>query len=457
MEHLSLEEILTSVNGVVVKKGNKNVFSGVSTDTRKIEGNDIFIALKGERFNGNLFVSEASSKGSSLCIVDEISFEIDEVNKDTTIIQVSNGKRALMDLAKYYRSKLNLKVVGITGSTGKTSTKDLTAAVLSSKLKVFKTIGNFNNEIGLPLMIFKLDNSYDAAVLEMGMSDFGEIHNLAEIARPDAALITNIGISHIENLKTRENILKAKLEITDYFEEDNTLIINADNDLLGKYACNKSVVIKIGTEGELNFKGTGIISNGECIKFTVEENNTEEQFAIPIPGIHNVLNSLLAIACGRCLGLNYEEIKTGIINFETTSMRLDIVKGEKLTIINDCYNASPDSMIAALDVLTQLEGKRKVAILGTMKELGDESYNAHYDIGKYAKENKIDLLITLGEFNNAYSKGFNHPTKHIALDSQEELFDNIHKLVEKNDVILVKASRSMKFENIVNKLEIINC
>jgi UDP-N-acetylmuramoyl-tripeptide--D-alanyl-D-alanine ligase len=225
MEKLTLNEIIDAVKGNVVKNGEERQFTAVSTDTRTILKDSIFIALKGANFNGNDYAAQASMKGAAVCVVDEITFNLKDIEGRCTVIKVEDGKAALMNLAKYYRSKLMIRVIGITGSTGKTSTKDLVAAVLSSKYKVFKTKGNFNNEIGLPLMIFNLNNTYDAAVLEMGMSNFGEIHNLANIARPDVAIITNIGVSHIEYLKTRENILKAKMEITDFFNHDNILII----------------------------------------------------------------------------------------------------------------------------------------------------------------------------------------------------------------------------------------
>ena len=227
---LTFNELLKYSNGEVIVDNDNKEFNKLSTDTRKIEKGNIFLALKGENFNGNKYVKEAFSKGASIAIVDEVLFNEEDV--DGVVIKVESGKDALLQIAKGYREKLGLKVVGITGSTGKTSTKDLVSAFLSGKYKVFKTKGNFNNEIGLPLMVLELDSSIDVAVLEMGMSDFNEIHNLVNCARPDIALITNIGVSHIENLKTRDNILKAKMEITDYFNKNNTLVINCEDDKL---------------------------------------------------------------------------------------------------------------------------------------------------------------------------------------------------------------------------------
>lgn len=272
MENLTLDRVVKAVEGKLILKGTQTTFNKVSTDTRKIEEKSIFIALKGENFNGNEFIAEAAEKGASLCIIDEVKFGAVDKYKELSIILVEDTGKALLDLAEFYRSTLkNLKVVSITGYTGKTSTKDITSAVLQSKFKVFKTAGNFNNEIGLPLMIFNLDNTYDVAVLEMGMSHFNEIHKMAKAARPDIALMTNIGISHIENLKTRENILKAKLEITDFFDKNSTLIVNEDNDLLSTIHSSKYKVIKAAVDSEGDFKAFNLEVNENGSKFSVRE------------------------------------------------------------------------------------------------------------------------------------------------------------------------------------------
>ncbi|MCR1933232.1 UDP-N-acetylmuramoyl-tripeptide--D-alanyl-D-alanine ligase [Clostridium tepidum] len=458
MEFIKLEEIIKAVNGELVITGEKDEYNSVSTDTRKIKKGDIFIALKGENFNGNNFVETAIEKGAALCIVSELKFDKEKVNKSSYIVKVKNTNKAILDLAKYYKSKLDIKVVAITGSTGKTSTKDLVAAVLSEKYKVFKTEGNFNNEIGLPLMIFKLDKSYDIAVLEMGMNHLNEIHNMAEAAKPDIAIITNIGISHIENLGSRENILKAKLEVTDFFGNDNVLIINGDNDILSNFESDKYKVYKIGTEDKFDFNGQNLILEEESIKFDILEQGkiAYKGFKVNVPGKHNVLNSLIAVACGKILDMDYKDIQNGIKKLEATSMRLDIIKENGFTIINDCYNASPDSMKAAIDVMKNINGKRTIAILGTMMELGNESYKAHREVSEYAKEKQVDLLFSIGEFNEAYREGFEETNK----DNYRSFFNNkeaaiyIKNIIRDGDVILVKASRAMKLEEIVEELKI---
>lgn len=461
MEPLSLSEVASSVNGEIIVRGNSENFTEINTDTRKINQGSLFIALKGEKFNGNDFVISASNKGAAVCIVDEINFKKSDLNNTTTVILVNNTRRALMDLAKYYRSKLGVKVVGITGSTGKTSTKDLTCAVLSEKYKVFKTEGNFNNEIGLPLMIFKLDKSYDIAVLEMGMSNFNEIHNMAEAAKPDVAIITNIGISHIENLKTRQGILNAKLEITDFFNSNNTLIVNSDNDMLcnvEKSLKNNNIkVIKTGISTG-DFKAKEIELGENSISFRVYADEIfKGNFNVPVPGKHNVLNSLLAIACGYLMNMTFEEMANGIKGIQVTSMRLDIIKSEGITIINDTYNASPDSVKAAIDVLKNIQSRRKVVILGTMKELGDEAYCSHMDCGRYAAKSGIDLLIAIGEFSEAFKKGFYSISSNKGnfkdFNNTDETIEYLKSYLKAEDSVLVKASRAMKFETIVDKLK----
>ncbi|MGH4050414.1 MAG: UDP-N-acetylmuramoyl-tripeptide--D-alanyl-D-alanine ligase [Clostridium sp.] len=460
MEYISLEEIIEATRGEIITKGETKVngyiktYNNVCLDTRAIKDNDIFIAIKGENFDANDFAPEASSRGASVCLIDDMKFDETSFNKKTTVIKVTDTKKALLNLAGFYIKKLNIKVVGITGSTGKTSTKDLTSAVLSAKFKVFKTIGNFNNGIGLPLMIFKLDKTYDVAVLEMGMSDFSEIHNLCEVARPNIAIITNIGMSHIENLKSRENILKAKMEITDFFSLESTLIVNSDNDLLQDIKATDYKLIKTGIDSKADFKACNLQIDEKKITFNLMENENlvDNLVEVNIPGRHNVLNSLLAIACAREMGMKYDEIVLGFKKLEVTSMRLDIIKGEKFTIINDAYNASPDSMVAAIDVLCNMNSNSKIVILGTMKELGDSAYDAHKQVAQYARLKNIDLLIALGEFNEAYKEGFKDIDKYRTFHTYDEVVSFIDAVIQQNDVVLVKASRCMKFESIVNDL-----
>ncbi|WP_039655719.1 UDP-N-acetylmuramoyl-tripeptide--D-alanyl-D-alanine ligase [Clostridium tyrobutyricum] len=460
MEYISLKDIVKAIDGKIIFEGIYEGFNNVNSDTRKIEKKDLFIALKGENFNGNNYIKQASEKGASICIVDEINYDDSEIRPYTTIIKVESTRSALLDLAQYYRSILDIKVIGITGSVGKTSTKDLVAAALSYKFKVFKTEGNFNNEIGLPHMIFKLDNSYDIAVLEMGMNNLGEIHNMAKAAKPDIAVITNIGTAHIGRLKSRENILKAKLEITDFFSSENILVLNNGNDLLSTVKSNKFKINTVSLNDRSNLSAFNIKLMENSIEFSVKENDFDinEKIDVMAPGKHSVINSLLAVMCARLFKLTYNEIRLGFKNLETTKMRLEIIQGKKFKIINDCYNANPDSMKAAIDVLSDFDGNRKIAVLGTMGELGEKSQELHEGIGEYASKLGVNLLIALGEYSIYYKRGFEKLSinngKIMEFKNYDEAVNFLTgSYIETGDVLLVKASRTMRFESIVEKLK----
>ncbi|MCE5221444.1 MAG: UDP-N-acetylmuramoyl-tripeptide--D-alanyl-D-alanine ligase [Clostridium sp.] len=449
---LSLSEIVEAISGEILINNNEGNFNKISTDTRKIEKDNLFIALKGENFNGNDYVMHAIGNGASIIIVDEIKFKVEEVNNRVTIIKVENTKTALGDLARFYRKKIGIKVVGITGSTGKTSTKDLVAAFLSGKYKVFKTQGNFNNEIGLPLMIFELSKEYDIAVLEMGTSNFGEINRLASIACPNISAITNIGVAHIEYLKSRENILKEKMCISDFFEDKNSLIVNCENDMLKTVnKGDKFNLEKIGYDENYNLYAKNIELTCETTAFdAIANNNESHRFKLNMVGEHNVLNALIGIQIAKDFGLTFDEMEKGLENFNATSMRLEFINKNNFTIINDSYNANPDSMKAALKVLENYSGTRKIAVIGTMGELGDYAKEAHTEVGKFAK-GKADILLTTGDYKEFYEEGFKEGT--MLFNTKQELMEKLSNIIKTNDTILVKASRSEKFEEIIKYIE----
>lgn len=449
---LNLNEIIKAVDGEILVQNNDGAFNKISTDTRKIEEGNLFFALKGENFNGNNYAVSAVLKGASVVIVDEINFKNEELNGKGTIVKVKDTRIALGDLAAYYRTKLGIKVVSITGSTGKTSTKDLIAAFLSGKYRVFKTQGNFNNEIGLPLMIFELSKDYDIAVLEMGTSNFGEIHRLASIAKPDIAAITNVGVAHIEYLKTRENILKEKMSISDFFENKNDLVINCENDMLNTVKeSEKYNLQKTGYDESYDLYARNVKLTCDTTSFeAVTKDNKSHNFTLNMVGEHNVLNALLGIQIGLDLGLTFEEMEKGLENFKATSMRLEFIKNDNFTIINDSYNANPDSMKAALNVLKNYSGKRKIAILGTMGELGSHAEDAHREVGSFAND-RADVLLTTGDFKECYKEGFGSGT--FVYDTKEDLIAGLKAMMKDGDTLLVKASRSAKFEEIIKELE----
>ncbi|WP_419756931.1 UDP-N-acetylmuramoyl-tripeptide--D-alanyl-D-alanine ligase [Clostridium perfringens] len=450
MLELNLQEIVKATKGALLKEADVKEIKAVSTDTRKIEEGTMFIALKGENFNGNNYVLDAFNKGAKIAIVDEVKCDLNELKEDVALIKVQNTGRALMDLAKFYREKLGLKVVGITGSAGKTSTKDLVAAVLSYKYKVFKTKGNFNNEIGLPLMILELDSTYDVAILEMGMRGLGQIKELAEIASPDLGIITNIGISHIEILKTRENVLKAKMEIATFFDKNNTLVVCGNDDFLGALPEAEYKIVKTGVGENFKIGAKNIALEELSSKFTVYDGEKEEEFSLDMPGEHNISNLMLGIAIAKELGVSFEEMKRGLKNIEATSMRLELIKKDGFSILNDCYNSSPVAVKSAIDVMKNIEGKRRIAVLGTMRELGHKSEEAHEEIGKYAKENGIEKVLCFGDFSENIKEGYGEGC--TVYENKEELIKDLLNIICDGDIILVKASRSLKFEEITKAL-----
>ncbi|MGL4451465.1 MAG: UDP-N-acetylmuramoyl-tripeptide--D-alanyl-D-alanine ligase [Sarcina sp.] len=450
MLELNFDEILKAVNGEEVKRPKEYLGKKVSTDTRKIEKGSIFIALKGANFDANTYAKDAIDKGAALVLVENVLFDIETIEENVGVIKVENGEMALAALASFYRNKLGIKVVGVTGSTGKTSTKDIMSAVLSAKYKVFKTKGNFNNHIGLPLMILELDSTYDIAILEMGMSDLKEINFLAQIAKPEIAVITNVGLSHIENLKTRENILKAKMEIVDFFTKENTLIINADDDMLKNVKTDTYKLVRTGVGANLNPKAENIKFDKLSSTFDIIDGDMKFEFNLPMPGKHNVGNFMLAYCVGKELEVATEDMQKGISNIEVTSMRLDLKEGNGFKVLDDCYNSSPDSVKSAIDVLMSLKGKRKIAVLGTMRELGTESENAHKEIGEYAKEKGIEKLFVFGEFAEFIKAGFGKECN--LYENKQTLIEELKNYIEKNDIVLVKASRGLKFEEITKAL-----
>lgn len=448
---MTFDELLNAIDGEVIVKGNNSNFNKLCIDTRKIEKDNVYLAIKGANFNGNDFAIKALEAGASIVIVDELNFNLNDIKENGNVIKVKNTREALLNLAKFYREKLGLKVIGVTGSTGKTSTKDLIAALLSAKYRVFKTKGNFNNDIGLPLMILELTSDIDVAVLEMGMSSLGEIELLAKVAKPDIGVITNVGLSHIENLKTQENILKAKMEITTFFGKDNVLIVNGEDELLKNISSDVFKVKKIGYNHEYDVYASNIILREEETEFLAHAFGEEAVFNLPMAGKHNVLNTMLAIEVSKSLNVSFEDMVRGVENLEATSMRLQVIKKQGLTIINDCYNASPDSMRSSLDVLSAYKNNRKIAILGDMYELGDESEKSHFEVGKYAKD-KVDTLIVIGKYIKNFKDGFNNDNI-IMYNTKEECIKELENIIKLDDVVLVKASRGVKLEDVVKKLE----
>lgn len=458
---MKIKEIMEATKGKLIK-GNLEVECGdFCKDTRIIKQGDTYIGIKGENFDGNTLWKQAFEKGATTVIIQDIDFSDENLEglKDKNIIEVNDTIKAISDIATYKRDSYgkDFPVIGVTGSVGKTSTKDIIANVVSQKYRTLKTQGNNNNNIGLPFTIFKLQD-HQAAVIEMGMNHSGEINNLTKIAKPTISVITNIGTSHIGNLGSRENILKAKLEILEGMDR-KILVINNDNDLLNKYYLeNKDMEIyTYGIENESDVMAENINLNENNSEFICNLKGEKFKVKVPVGGIHFIYNALCAAAVGKLLSLSTEQIKQGIETFELTKKRMDITELENgVTIINDSYNASFESMQASLKYLRGLKNDRKIAVLGDMFELGEYSKELHEKVGKEVVKNNIDILICSGEnakyiVEAAKDSGMNE--KYIFyFEDKEKMGIFIRENWKKGDAILFKASNGMKFFEIVESL-----
>ena len=457
MKHMTLSEIADACCGIYC--GDPAFLdcevSSVAIDSRKVIKDTLFVAIKGARVDGHSFIPQVMEAGA-LCSLSEQ----DLGDVDYPYIRVSSCTEALKDLAEHYRRSLDIKVVGITGSVGKTSTKEMIASVLSEKYNVLKTEGNFNNEIGLPLTVFNIREEHEVAVLEMGISHFGDMKPLAKIARPDVCVITNIGYAHLENLGTRDGILKEKSSMTDYMNPKGSVIFNGDDDKLKSYTSRDGrTPVYFGLTSSCPFHVENIERKG--LKGTYAEFVTPtSRFHAPIsiPGDHMIYNALAGVAVGYALGMNNDEIARGIEKLVPIAGRNNLIEAKHYTIIDDCYNANPASMKSSLDVLAYAD-TRKVAILGDMGELGADELAMHREVGAYAAFKNTDVLVCIG----ALSKDMAEAAKETVLateknmkvfhfDTKEDFYQNMGQILNENDTILVKASHFMEFPEIVKKL-----
>ena len=453
MKNMTLENIAAACGGEIYymcEELAQETAKGIVIDSRQIEPGYIFVATKGERVDGHRFIPDVFGKGA-LAVICEVLPEEDM----GPCILVKDSFMALKQAAAFYRQQLDIRVVGITGSVGKTSTKEFIAAVLADKYKVHKTAGNYNNEVGLPLTIFGIQEDDQIAVLEMGINTFGEMHRLSEVAKPDICVMTNIGQCHLENLIDRDGILRAKSEIFDFMNPQGTVIVNGDDDKLatihevyGKapvtFGMNKNNAIWAD-----NIENRGLLGS----RADIHMGDALVHANIPLPGEHMIYNAMAAAAVGLQFDMTKEEIAAGISHVEAVAGRSHLIEAGDKVIIDDCYNANPVSMKAAIDLLATAPG-RKVAILGDMFELGENEKAMHGEVGQYAAEKGIDLILCVGGlsasmYEEAVKNGGN--AKHF--EKREELEEVLGNLLQPGDTVLVKASHSMAFENIVKNIQ----
>ena len=452
MKNLTLRNITRACQGTY--HGDESLLdrevAGVTIDSRKVEKDFLFVAINGERFNAHQFIPDTIEKGA-LCVV---SHE-DLGDTDYPYILVEATGQALLDIAKLYRDSFDVKVVGITGSVGKTSTKEMIASVLAQKYNVHKTQGNFNNECGLPLTIFEMNEEHQVSVLEMGINHFGEMRKLSTVASPDICVITNIGVAHLELLKTREGIMQEKTQMFQDMKPGGSVVLNGDDPLLSTigpvkgsdpifYGLDQDKNAVYATDVEpLGLKGTS------CTIHLPEESFS---CVVPIPGIHMVSNALAGSAVGSKLGLTTEEIKRGIESLPSIPGRNHIIQTDRLILLDDCYNANPVSMKASLDVLNMGIG-RKVAVLGDMGELGPDYAALHRSVGEYAAEIGIDLVCAIGPMSKEIAEGAaSDGTKALWFETKADFLAQTKDILKDGDNVLIKASHGMEFPEIVEAL-----
>ncbi len=454
MENITINEIVLATNGTLVVGNTDEVVTSVSIDSRNISGEALFVPIIGEKFDGHDYIQNAFDNGAKASLIQE-GYDPNNYSGGA-VIKVVSTKKALGDLAKYYRNKFSIPVVGITGSVGKTTTKEMIASVLGETLSVIKTEKNYNGQLGLPLTIFNIEKRHNVAVLEMGVSEVGEMDRLSDIAGVDIGVITNIGLSHVENFKSLDVTCREKMKMIN--KESGVLFLNGDSPLLAKaHEYIDKQIVYYGINGDFPYKCEEIYSNGNNTNFTLVTNEFREPIQIPCLGLHNVYNALAAIAVAQKLGIHMEDIKKGLLKFKNVGMRQQISEIDGITIIDDSYNASPDSVKSSVSVLKNLSSDgRNIVVIADMLELGEYSQKIHYETGRYIALEGIDILITIGKDSFHLSCGAmsaNQKLKLIHFDSNSEAFEYLKNILSEGDKVLIKGSRGMHTDEIVKDLK----
>lgn len=447
MKKFTLAEIAASCGGKYVgEEALKNTaITSVERDSRAVKDGSLFLAIKGERVDGHDFIEKCYDSGA-VCAICEKAPE----NPKKPYILVDSTLNAVKDIAKAYREKFDIPVVGVSGSVGKTSTKEMLYAVLSQRFKTHKTQGNLNNELGVPLTILSMPEDTEAAVIEMGISGFGEMTRLSRVAQPTICVLTIIGCCHLENLGDRDGVMKAKTEMFKYARDGAEFILNGDDDKLSTITdVNGKKPVFFGIDSKNDYYAENIENNGEGgVSCKLCFGDTKLDVIIPAIGTYMVSNALAAAAAGKLLGLSDEQIKNGVEAYKTVGSRANVINNGKIRIIDDCYNANPTSVKASLETLKNFRG-RTVAVLGDMKELGTDELQLHFDTGAYAKQIGIDVVLAAGPLAKSLADGADGKW----YETKEELIKALPEIIKEGDTVLVKASHSMQFEKIVEFLK----
>ena len=466
MKRTNLEYIAEAVKGKIYARaeGNRHdSVTAVSIDSRDIPAECLFFAIIGERADAHRFLPDVYEKGCRNVVVSDSEWaEKMDAKKDVNVILVPDTRLALMDLGeKYLDDWSGLRKVGVTGSVGKTSTKEFLYSVLRSRYRTGKTPGNLNSEFGIPLTAFSFAEDIQVAVIEMGAGYGSAMGDLSRIAKPEAAVITNVGTSHLEVYGTREKLLEEKLRVSTGFTPENTLVINTDSDILTKENAQRhqpsdARIVTVGSKGGEDYHLSDIRDRGiEGVQCDVTHGDETVTLKLPVIGAHNLGNAVLAMAIGEVFGITMEESVEALREVETNANRLNVVKGTDYSVINDTYNASPESMKAGIDVLVNSPGKRKIAVLGSMFELGDHWEQLHRSVGEYAASKPVDILVAIGENGKAIAEGGESASSDLQVlyyENREDAAKAVRPMLQAGDLVYVKASRSMELEKFVTAI-----
>lgn len=443
--------MVAACNGKLLCGNPETVVTSVETDSRLIIKGALFVPTLGKRTNAHIYIEQTFEKGAVATLTQEHDEKDDPHH---CWIRVENTQDALQQIATAYRNRFDVPVVGITGSVGKTSTREMVALALSAEKNVMQTKGNSNSQIGLPLTMFQFEKEHTAAVIEMGISEFGEMERLVAITQPHYAIVTNIGIAHIEQLRSQQNIMTEKLKITNAFDDFSVLFLNGDDEMLADICeTTKLPVVYYGTQPWCTYKAEDIQVDGMHTIFTLRTPSFTAKVTLPVLGIHNVLNALAAIAVSESMGLSLEKVVAKLATYQPPAMRQNIYKAHGITIIDDSYNASPDSVKSGIDVLCSLPNPgKKVAVLADMMELGDFSEQAHYDCGVAIANTITDTIITIGPRSVKIAEGaisIRPAMQVIICTDNQQAIDCLKELLKEGDAMMVKGSRSMNTDEVV--------
>ncbi len=449
MESLKVREIVNAVSGRLLCGNEDTVITDIQYDSRTVGEGSLFVPLVGEKVDAHKFIPACMEKCAATLTMNDAP-----EGAEKPYIKVDDTLAALQALAAFYRSRFKgLRLVGVTGSVGKTSTKEMIAAALSGGFCVMKTSGNKNSQIGMPSTMFDISPEHEAAVIEMGMSQFGEMEKLCEIARPTMAVMTNIGVAHIENLKTQENIMSEKLKITGHFDSSGVLFLNGDDKLLRTlYGKQPFRTVSFGLSSDNDYYAAEIAGEGYNTTFTCCSGDSRERYTIPALGAHSVMNALAAIAVCKAMGMESIDIAKGLMTYKNAPMRQQIKEAGGFTIIDDSYNSSPDAAVVSIDVLSSFAGKGKtIAVLADMLELGDVSEREHYKVGAHAGKKGIDALVAVGELSKHTAEGAaaSGCSEVYSFGTNEEAAAKLRGLISPGCTVLVKGSRGMHTDEIV--------